>query len=1064
MIPAILGLLVCLVVGTKLYGQQETTDNFIDPEKPGLEAIDEEEKKKGDEPLLSLGSEFLYDSNSFGFNKDLTKGLFRGDVVLIGNASIITADLIEFDRKEQELIATGNVLLLSANQVFSGRRLRLAYEKGEFEVFDAIMVANDKVKSQQVVSDILGLTPEESVFAAAKAERLKEIQTQKEDLRRSVIEEGIDSLSKDKVEQYALFLEQQILAKAIKNPLLSEQDDERRRRYLKRRRYWQEARSEAGITALEKTYYLRLTGSRIEKVNEYDYFAYDATWTSCNCDEDEEPAWSFRSDRIKAQEEGYIDFSHPVLAIKGIPVLYIPFLRVPFKGQRQSGFLMPGIQTGDRRNGFVYTQPIYFAFAENYDATFTFDLLQNRGTRFGVETRYEATQSSGFTLKLETIRDRSWLQQNANLDIIRDYNLENNRYCTSLRNPPLENLDEIAECNAEITEYLRSPGNTWRGKQEWQGRYFFTPRLTAVTNGTVVSDHRYIEDLFLPEDFAAAFATRAQANAYSTAKAAVSYNQTDYFLGMHSAYGDAVLSTSQYSGLQMAANARYLSRYYNLNPKLLLNVPLYASAEARHIAIEDRKSDSILRNQDQTSIIGRGAWQQVKASLISPIVREGIMRVDAFSSVEARFIEHNDLEEKQSSINSWRTGLTLNLPIDGMAPLPRFVQSLLSDEDEDEGEKIIHHIMDWSLSYSARPSVARRGPYGTLNEAGQPRVYFATDRDFVVNPQDGRDVTIEDSMLRHQRVTFGTSQRWRFFNRQWQIEPGAVPDSDGGNEEVTETLRERARRELVSSLDQPLGAERELFSLSSANQPSWYFNRYRLVDSNSIQPITFSATMTFDFEQEKRREQVKERNRELEGLAAAATTEEQAQELRSQVVSYTNLPESWAGPFFNLGLNWNDFALSTFVNYNIYQRTSNEIRFGLTLPRVVDTAFSANYILEKRPLTLGDVNGSFTFRNTRIASVGISTGLIPYISTGINLIRKEIEDEPQQYGTSINLAYVDRSGCWGLRFVREKDLNRDEADANYILQLSVIFFGSNRAGDISPALEREIPRFTAFGG
>ena len=1040
-----------------LFGQEIADDRFIDPDKPDLESIDSAEKKESEQPLLSLGSQFLYDSESFGFNKDLTKGLFRGDVVLIGNASIITADLIEFDRVEKELIATGNVLLLSANQVFSGSKLRLAYEKGEFEVFDAVMVANDAERSQQVVADILGLTPQESVFAAAKAERLKGIAEDKQELRREVIEQDLagGQLTSDQVGQYALFLEQEILARAIKNPLLSEQDEDRRRRYLKRRRYWQEARTEAGITALEKTYYLKLTGSRIEKVNDFDYFAYDATWTSCNCDDDEEPAWAFRSDRIKAQEEGYIDFSHPVLTVKGVPILYIPFLRIPFKGQRQSGFLMPGLQTGDRRNGFVYSQPVFLAFAQNYDMTFTFDLFQKRGTRLGIETRYEATENSGFTLKLETIRDRSWLLQNANLDIIRDYNQENNRFCTAALDPAAT-PEEIAACNEQITEYMRSPGNTWRGKKEWEGRYFFTPRLSLVSNGSLVSDHRYIEDLYLPEDYSTAFSTRAQANAFSTAKAGLSYNESHYFLGLNTAYGDSVVSTGQFSGLQIAANANYMSRYYNLNPQLFLDIPIYAAAEARHITIEDHSNSSTLASAIQNSIIGEGSWQQIKASLISPIIREGVMRLDAFADTEARFIEHSDLSEKRSSITSWRTGLTLNLPIDGISALPDYLQS-----DEADGDKMIHHIMDWSLSYSARPSVARRGPYGSRNAEGKPRVYFATDRDFVVNANDGRDVSIEESMLPHQRISFGTSHRWRFFDQSWQIEPSAVRSVDDVTSE-RESLRARARRELLGSLDQSLSGDVELFKQSPSGSPQWYFNRYRLIEENAIEPITFSAAMTFDFEQEKRRDEVRLQNSILAEQAAEASGEA-AEALRQQIVAYTNLPESWSGPYFNLGFNWEGVALGAYVNYNIYRRTSSEIRFSLQLPPILDTSFSAGYTLEKRPVVLEDADESIVFRRTKIASVGLSTGLIPSISTGISLIRKEIEAQPQQYGTSLNLAYVDRSGCWGLRFIREKDLNRAEEDANYILQLSIIFFGNSRSGDLSPALERELPRFTMRG-
>ena len=99
------------------------------------------------------------------------------------------------------------------------------------------------------------------------------------------------------------------------------------------------------------------------------------------------------------------------------------------------------------------------------------------------------------------------------------------------------------------------------------------------------------------------------------------------------------------------------------------------------------------------------------------------MRVDHFSEIELRQIQHKGLESGSSSINTWRSGLTVNLPIDGMAPLPNMFQ----DPENPDQTKYLHHIMNWALTYSARPSVARRGPYANQDENGASLVYFATD-------------------------------------------------------------------------------------------------------------------------------------------------------------------------------------------------------------------------------------------------------------------------------------------------------------------------------------------------
>ncbi len=1004
-----------------------------------------------DAPLLDLGSKFLYDAESFGFDKDATKGLFKGDVVLIGGASILTADVITFDSKKQELSASGHVIFLSANQLFLGTTFTLQYETGEFKVQDAVMIANDPNRVQQVVADILGMSQEELVFESAKSSRLAEVERKKLNLRMTVVKNAIEGkeLSDQQVDLYALLLEQQGLIKKYESPHLAAKGEEARNRLRKRRHYWQESRQESGVPALKKNYFLRLSGSTLEKVNEYDYYAYDAIWTPCRCADDEEPAWSFRADRIKAQEEGYIDLSHPILMVKGVPVLYIPFLRVPFKSKRQSGFLMPGFQSGDQKNGFVYTQPVFFAFADNYDATLTWDLFQKRGTRLGMEARYEAREHSGFEFKLETIRDRSWVLQGAALEHLREhYTSADVNYCARTLGDTAT-AGDIAACEEKLLDYLKSPDNSWRGKKEWEGKYFLTPHLSLATKGTLVSDHRYIEDLYLPEDYTTAFTLQNQANAYSTAKLRINYDNPDYFLGIGTSHGDSAVSSKQFEGLQIASKVNFRTRMFSLNPQNYLNTPIYSNIEVNQYLFQENKAE----NNPTVKQLGAGEWRQVKSSLISPVVREGILRLDHFSEIELRQISHPGLDENdRSSINSWRSGLSLNLPIDGMAPLPKLFQ----DEEDFQQEKYLHHIMNWSLTYSARPSVARRGPYANQNANGASLVYFATDRRTLVS--DGRDVSAEDTMIPHQRLTFSSSHRWLTFDRGWGLDVGKIPQ-DIQVEEKIESLHDQARRELLYSLDHPISGDVPIFEEDESGNVNWYINRYRLSDSNHYEPISLNVSTTFDFEREKLRQETIQKNQLLEGQAATAASEAEASAIRKQIVSYHNLPESWSGPYFNLGLNWGGYRLSSTVTYNTYKRASTAISFILKLPTFWKTGIGVRYLFQKSPEPDSNT-GALSFSKTKTTYLSLSTGLIPYISTGINLIRKEFENGDSQYATSVNLSYGDTSGCWGMRFIREKDLLDDEKEANYILQLSVIFFGNSRSGDLSPALEREIPRFT----
>jgi hypothetical protein len=114
-----------------------------------------------------------------------------------------------------------------------------------------------------------------------------------------------------------------------------------------------------------------------------------------------------------------------------------------------------------------------------------------------------------------------------------------------------------------------------------------------------------------------------------------------------------------------------------------------------------------------------------------------------------------------------------------------------------------------------------------------------------------------------------------------------------------------------------------------------------------------------------------------------------------------------------------------------------------------------SYVLEKTA-ELDVAADKVFFKKIKTMNLGLSSHLIPYITIGANLIRRQVEEERYQYGTSYQVGYDSLSGCWGLRFVREKDLNVNEENANYIVQLAVIFLGNRRNGDISPGLKREL--------
>ncbi|MCX6128736.1 MAG: putative LPS assembly protein LptD, partial [Proteobacteria bacterium] len=976
-------------------------------------------------PMPSLDSldldpdySFLYDARTIGLDKSGQRYMFEGDVILIGGGNVITADIIRVDYLKSEITAEGHVIFLHQNEVFTGERVQIQWKTSDFHIESAVLVASDTRKVEDVSRRILGQSAHEIAYEAARSARLNAMSQKKELLKKEFRLSISEQPSREQVADYTQLLEQERMTREASAPTLADRDPGRRRRLERRRAYWLKSRAAAAAEFIPQSYYFRLSGKTLERKDGNLYKADVASFTPCRCEDDEFPAWSFQADTIEAQQEGYIDLKHPVLTIKGIPVLYLPFLKLPLKAKRQSGFLMPSFQSGTAKNGFVYTQPVFFDLAKNSDATITADVFQKRGTRVAVETRYEARKSSGFRYQTEVIRDNSWLLLGSQREELIRYHLIEKPYCTD----PDPLVRQTCE-QQKVRDYLEVPGNTWRGKHEWQGRYFLAPRLSIVSNGKLVSDHRYLQDLYLSDDVASAFfADQANANAFSTSKLRLDFDGQDFYAGIGGSYGDNTLATESFVGQQMPAYFNFQTRLFRLFPASLIDVPSYVELQAKTISIDqwEGKKPPINVQTVKDPQLGGGNWQRFALDLTTPLANQGIIRVDHFAEGELRVINHRDLPEQSSTIRSWRTGLTLNLPIDGQGPLP----SWLRHPEQGDGTSYVRHIMNWSLGFSTRPSVVRDGPYGEITDSnGAPLVYFPSDRKrFYAEDRDVRD---EEMMIPHQRITLGTTQRWQVFDRIQEILPAQVPPEEKAKQDLLQDLHEQALRELRSVKDQRPTSTESMFREHSTGSVDWYINRYRVSDSNLSEPVSFSANMSYDHAQEKLRQEQIRLNKELESQALDALDPIAAESIRKQKVSYYALPESWLGPYANLLVSWRGFSLSTTSNYNIYRNSNTSLSYALGLPMFMKTSVGLAYVLEKSP-ELDTATGSLLFKRIKTSNFSLNTALVPYVNIGANLIRKQVEDQKIQYGTSYQIAYDGISGCWGLRFVREKDLNQDE--------------------------------------
>lgn len=125
----------------------------------------------------------------------------------------------------------------------------------------------------------------------------------------------------------------------------------------------------------------------------------NAVYTACNvCDSEGDaktPTWRVKALRVTRDEERkVVRFQHAFFELKGVPILYAPFLQAPDPSvERQSGFLTPLIGASSRL-GFNLELPYYLAISNHQDATLYPKYTSNDGVLWQGE--YRRRDESGY--------------------------------------------------------------------------------------------------------------------------------------------------------------------------------------------------------------------------------------------------------------------------------------------------------------------------------------------------------------------------------------------------------------------------------------------------------------------------------------------------------------------------------------------------------------------------------------------------------------------------------------------------------------------------------------------
>ena len=118
----------------------------------------------------------------------------------------------------------------------------------------------------------------------------------------------------------------------------------------------------------------------------------DATYSTCPPLSN---TWRVKASHIELNKEsgrGYAKNAR--IYVKGIPIIYTPYINFPIDSRRETGFLWPTFGTSSKYGASVST-PFYWNLAPNYDMTTTPAILGKRGVELTNLFRYLTPTTSG---------------------------------------------------------------------------------------------------------------------------------------------------------------------------------------------------------------------------------------------------------------------------------------------------------------------------------------------------------------------------------------------------------------------------------------------------------------------------------------------------------------------------------------------------------------------------------------------------------------------------------------------------------------------------------------------
>lgn len=143
--------------------------------------------------------------------------------------------------------------------------------------------------------------------------------------------------------------------------------------------------------------------------------------SSCDCID---PIWSIRSSSSDYDTEAmWMNTYNPRLYVKNVPVFYLPYFGFPTDTTRRTGLLLPTIGYSSSE-GFLYSQPIFIAPADNYDIELIPQIRTQRGYGSYANFRYADSPDSMLNVKTGYFKEFDNYRKEENLENSEHYGLD----------------------------------------------------------------------------------------------------------------------------------------------------------------------------------------------------------------------------------------------------------------------------------------------------------------------------------------------------------------------------------------------------------------------------------------------------------------------------------------------------------------------------------------------------------------------------------------------------------------------------------------------------------------